>query len=372
MNNALRGAIILGMVGLLAGGLWKSSQSNENAPAGGAPQASVPASSTSLQVVRLLTGSAKFGFLKDARVVDALAQEGLALELTKSGEFEVDVRRKAEVDAVWPAGSDAAQDFATAWGTPNTYSVFSTPLTIASWKPLLSVLENNGLAKRSGNHAEFNLEKALPLMLKGTRWNQLKDNATFDVNRGFLVNTPDIRKSNTSAAYIGELAYVLNNSEVPQSQAKAVELAEQLAPLLTRQGFQEGTLAGPFEDYLGQGMGKAPLVLIYESQFVEAKRDGKLNDSHVLLYPQPGYLLKHILVAHTPSGKKLGDVLARNATIQKIAAEYGFRTNDPALFATTAQRLKLDAPPLLNLAETPSSQVMAAMKNVIVKKVEGN
>ena len=87
--------------------------------------------------------------------------------------------------------------------------------------------------------------------------------------------------------------------DVPSTVASGEALAEKLSSVMTRQGFQEGTLAGPFEDYLGQGLGKAPLVLIYESQFVEAKRDSKLRDTSMLLYPQPGLVLKHVLVART-------------------------------------------------------------------------
>ena len=220
-------------------------------------------------------------------------------------------------------------------------------------------------------HGDFYLEKALPLMLKATRWNQLKDNDAFSVNKGFLVNTPDVRKSATGALYIAALAYIQNGSEVPQSIEKANAMADALSPLISRQGFQEGTLAGPFEDYIGQGMGKAPLVLIYESQFIEAKRAGKLRDTHVLLYPQPGLVLKHVYVGKTEAGKKLGELLSTHAGVQQIAAQYGFRTNDPNIFAIETKKLGLDAPDLINLAETPSTTILDAMNQTIIQKLEG-
>ena len=322
--------------------------------------------------VKLLVGSAKFAFLKDEELTKILAKHGIALNLVKSESFEKDKIKLAELDAVWPAGSNSAADWTATIPAATTYPVFSTPLALASWKALMPVLEASGLAKSTGAaHGDFYLDKALPLMLKGVRWNQLKDNTAFNVNKGFLVTTPDLRKSNTGALYIATLAYIENGSEVPQDAAKAATLTDKLAPLITRQGFQEETLAGPFEDYLGQGMGKAPLVLIYESQFLEAKRAGKLRDTHFLLYPQPGLVLKHIFVGKSALGKKLGELLSTDKEIQKIAAQYGFRTNDAALFAAETKKIGLDAPDLLNLADTPTTPVLEAMTSALIRKMEG-
>lgn len=368
MNKLVR----IGLVAVLAlafiAGLWKSFTQPETSA--DVAQAATPAGK--VNKVRLLTGSAKFNFLKDPELTALLAEQGIELELTKSGAFAQDVDKAQEFDAVWPAGAAAATDFSQAWKAPATYPVFSTPLAIASWKALMPVLQSNGLAKKTGDtHGEFNLEKALPLMLGAKRWNQLSNNDVFAVNRGFLVNTPDVRKSTTGGLYISTLAYLLNGSEAPSDVAVARTLAEKLSSLITRQGFQEGTLAGPFEDYLGQGMGKAPLVLIYESQFVEAKREGQLKDSHFLLYPQPGLVLKHIVVARTDAGKKLGDVLANNPQAQSIAAKYGFRTNNANVFAKAMAEHKLDAPELLNIADAPSTAVFDAINKTLTNKLEG-
>lgn len=365
----MKGRIAVAVVfaAVLAGGIWKSaSETKQDAPAG----AEAPAGK--LTTVRLLTGSAKFNFMKDPQLTAILEKEGLKVVLSKTGATSADIERAKEFDAVWPAGANAANDFASAWRSTNTYPVFSTPLAVASWKQLLPVLEANALAKKVGNHGDFYLEKALPMMLEGKRWNQLKDNKAFDINKGFLANTPDIRKSSTGGLYIAALAYIQNGHEVPANVTIGESLADKLSPLITRQGFQESTLSGPFEDYVGQGIGKAPLVLVYESQFVEAKREGKLRDAHMLLYPQPGLVLKHVLVARNEAGKRLGEVLANNPEAQKIAAQYGFRTNNPAVFAESMKQLGLDAPELLDIADAPSTIVLDAMTQTLVKKLEGN
>lgn len=361
--------LVLSLLVLLAvaAGIYKSNQRKTLATA------TLASNGTSQNKITLLTGSAKFAFLKDPALTAILQKQGITLDLIKSGAFDQDKAKANTIDAAWPAGANVAADWAAAMKGSATYPVFSTPLALASWSKLMPALEANGLAKMTGpSHGDFYLEKALPLMLGATRWNQLKDNTVFSVNKSFLVTTPDLRKSNTGALFIAALAYIDNGNEVPQSTEKAAQLAEKLSPLITRQGFQEGTLAGPFEDYIGQGMGKAPLVLIYESQFFEAKRDGKLSAKHVLLYPQPGLVLKHVLVGHTEAGKKLGQLLATRPDIQQIAAKYGFRTNDPALFNAQAKTLGLDAPELLNLTESPSTLIFNTLNQTIIHKLEQN
>jgi hypothetical protein len=321
--------------------------------------------------LKILTGSAKFNFLRDPELTAILAKQGITLELIKSGGFDSDRAHAASIDAAWPASAAAAADWAAAMPGSSSVPIFSTALALASWNSLMPVFEHNRLAKRVAAHGEFDLQLALPLMLKGTRWNQLADNSVFPVNKSFLVNTPDLRQGISAGQYLATLAYILNGHEVPDSPAKAQRLAQQLLPLITRQGFQEATLAGPFEDYLAQGMGKAPLVLVVESQFFEARRDGKLNAQHILLYPQPGLLQKHVWVGKSAAGKQLGELLASDPALQKIAAKHGFRSSNPDWFAQQAKSLGMDAPVLLNLAEAPNSATLEAMIKTISTQLEG-
>lgn len=367
MNNKIRLGVIVSFILLVVAVVLKgvfapaSSTATSTALAGCTPQP-----------VKLLTGSAKFNFLKDPQLTKVLADNCLELVLTKSGAFADDSAKAKEFDAVWPAGANAAADFAKAMGSSQTYPIFSTPLAVASWNQLLPVLRANGLTKDHGNgFVSFEMDQALNVMMKGTRWNQLKDNTVFDVNKSFLVNTPDVRKSNTGALFVAALAYIQNGHEVPADIARAQTLTEKLSPVITKQGYQEGTLAGPFEDYLGQGIGKAPLVLIYESQFVEAKKAGQLKKNHFLLYPRPGLVLKHVLVAKSEQGQKLGEILS-SAPIQELAAQYGFRTNDSAVFEKAMAQLGLPAPELVDLADAPSTLVLDAMLKTLINKVEGN
>ncbi|TNY03328.1 hypothetical protein EW661_23635, partial [Escherichia coli] len=69
--------------------------------------------------------------------------------------------------------------------------------------------------------------------------------------------------------YLALASYLANGQQIVQSAEEADKALPTVAPLFLRQGFQEQSSAGPFEDYLALGMGKAPLLVAYESQMVE-------------------------------------------------------------------------------------------------------
>ena len=59
--------------------------------------------------------------------------------------------------------------------------------------------------------------------------------------------------------------------------------------LFLGQGFSESSTELPFEDYLALGQGKTPMLLTYESLFLDRqmRRDGSITPDMVLLYPTP-------------------------------------------------------------------------------------
>jgi hypothetical protein len=75
-------------------------------------------------------------------------------------------------------------------------------------------------------------------------------------------------------------------------------------------------------------MGKAPLLMAYESQMVEfwLKHPEKIKSEMVLMYPKPTVFSKHVLVPYTPAGVRLGEALENDATLRQLAHEYGYRT----------------------------------------------
>src|SRR5262249_6999714 len=157
------------------------------------------------------------------------------------------------------------------------------------------------------------------------------------------------------AMYLALASYVLNGDNVVQSEAEVRKLAPALAPLFLRQGFQESSSAGPFDDYLTMGMGKAPLVMIYEAQFVERQlQHGGTAKDMVLRYPQPTVFTKHVLVPLKPAAERLGEALESDSTLQRLAAEYGLRSpaGDPTA-QWSARGVKVP-PQLLDVIDPPT------------------
>jgi hypothetical protein len=131
-----------------------------------------------------------------------------------------------------------------------------------------------------------------------------------------------------------------------------------------RQGFQEQSSAGPFEDYLALGMGKAPLLVAYESQLVQfwLRHPERKQSDMVLLYPKPTVFSKHVLVPYTPAGARLGEALEQDPQLRELAHEHGFRTGgDTKGPEVWAQRgLKVPAQ-LVDVIDPPSHEWLERM-----------
>jgi hypothetical protein len=137
-----------------------------------------------------------------------------------------------------------------------------------------------------------------------------------------------------------------------------------LTPLFLRQGFQASSTEEPFDDYLVQGIGKSPMVMIYESQFIQraAAADGSITKDMVLMYPDPTIFSKHTFVGLTPNGIRLGDFLTADPEMRTLATEYGFRTTDTAAFSKFIADHKLTVPAsIIDVIESPTYEALEAM-----------
>jgi hypothetical protein len=198
--------------------------------------------------------------------------------------------------------------------------------------------------KQETDYLGFDMAKFMQLAASDTRWKDLPNNTTYSINKSILVTTTDVRKSNSAANFLAIASYVVNNDNVVQNDASAAGIADEVSPLFLRQGFVASSSEEPFDDYLVQGMGKSPLVMIYESQFIAraAANDGSITPDMVLVYPEPTIFSKHTFVSLTPDGARLGQFLATDPEIRSLATEFGFRTGDNAQFTAfvTAHNLR--------------------------------
>jgi hypothetical protein len=190
-------------------------------------------------------------------------------------------------DAAYAAGAHAAVKIAQTTGSKRTFTSFYTPMTVASWKSLIPVLESSGLVSRKdGVFYIADTARLVGMMQKGTRWKDLPGNSAYPVGKSVLVSSTDVRKSNSGGMYLALAAYIPNGNNVVDNDADADKVAASMVGLFSKQGFQESSSAGPFEDYTAMGIGKAPLVMIYEQQFLEyVLSRPNPNPDMVLLYP---------------------------------------------------------------------------------------
>jgi hypothetical protein len=325
--------------------------------------------------VRVVSGSEKINLLRDERLAKLLLARGITLDVHKAGSREIatlpDLRT---YDVAFPAGQPAAEKLRQGTTVKRMATAFSTPMVVASWKPIAEVLAANGIVKRESDaYWIVDMGKLLDLMAAGRRWRELPGNTAFAVGKSVLVATTNVSTSNSAAQFLALGSYLFNGSEVVQTPESAERAALKVAPLFARQGFQESSSSGPFEDYLTIGMGKAPLVWVYEAQFLEQALQHAVKPEMVLLYPRPTIFTKHVMVALSDKGVRFLEAMADPAA-QRIASEYGYRGEGAAgleAIRGSAKQKGHVLPDLVDLVDAPSYELLEHMIGVIERQRDG-
>lgn len=324
-----------------------------------------PASTNAgLETIRGLIGSEKESFLNDPQVQAVLRQHHIALEVEKAGSRQIALRTDLKrYDFGYPAGQPSAVRLQQITQANEVFHTFYTPMVIASWAKLIPPLMQAGIVqKHNGVAYVVDMPKLLQLMEQGTRWKELPGNKDFAVGKSILINTTDPRSSNSAAMFLALMSYVANGNNVVQSETEADKVLPRLLPVFLKQGYQEASSAGPFDDYLSMGIGKAPLVMVYESQFIEHLLHSPQRDpAMVMLYPEPTLFTKHILVPFNDKGKKLGRLLATEPQLQALASQYGYRTIQPLGDGIPATLTHIIDPPTYEMLERMLNAIEAQL-----------
>ncbi|HYM84881.1 MAG TPA: hypothetical protein VEY67_12095 [Candidatus Dormibacteraeota bacterium] len=324
--------------------------------------------------VRGLIGSEKQPFFSDARVIAALKRGGFVAEVSTAGSRQIALADLSKQDFAFPAGGPAAERIRRDHPGSVVVVPFFTPMTIATWKPIVAILEQNGVIAQRTGYLAFDVGKYMDLVARDARWKDLAGATAYSVNKSVLVTSTDVRTSNSAAMYLSLASYVANGDNIVTNDASLDRIAGVVAPLFIRQGFVENSSEVPFEDYLVQGMGKSPLVMIYEAQFLAraAANDGSVTAEMQLVYPEPTILSKHSYVGLTDAGRRLGDFLSTDAEIRSLATQYGFRTSDAAAFRTFVQQHQLTVPDqLLDVIDPPTYETLEALISRIQAQYTG-
>lgn len=358
------GLALLLLLGVAAGVVFSAKDKRAGDQA--ARQAAANDAAAARQItVRVLTGSEKLDFLRDPELTRILAGEGIALDVQKAGSREIATRPDLkQFDVAYPAGAAAAKKIAAVTGSRRVFNSFYTPMAVASWKQLLPTLEGNGIVhQQGGTYFIVDMRKLVELMEKGARWKELQPNPNYAVSKSVLITSTDVRTSNSAAMYLALASYLANGDNVVDTETVADSVADRLVHLFAKQGYQEASSSGPFEDYVTMKLGKSPLVMIYEQQFLEyAFKHPNVDPNMVLLYPQPTILTKHTIVAISDKGERFAQVFERDPRIQAIAHRYGLRGTDNAALFAQAKARKLEVPQtLVDVVDPPTYDLLERM-----------
>lgn len=318
-----------------------------------------------------LIGSEKRDFFDDPRVQQRLHELGLIVKYRKAGSRQIGTSfNLGEYDFAFPAGLPAAELILRNYKQGKSFSPFFSPMAVASWRPIADLLVANGMAKKHEGYYTLDMNAYIKAFSQDLRWRDLKNNTAFPVSKYFLIGTTDIRKSNSAAMYLALTSYVLNDNQVVQDAEQMQRVLPQLTELFKRLGYVESSSAAPFENYLVMGMGKTPMVMIYEQQFIyqAALGDGSVTPQMVLMYPVPSLFTKHTLIGLSEGGNRLGEVLESDPKLLELAVEHGLRNSNTAYFRQFVKSHNVGvAPMLVNVVDPPSYEILENMIQAIEK-----
>lgn len=327
-----------------------------------------------LTMVGGVIGSEKRAFFEDPDVKAALAKHGFEVKVDAAGSREIATSVDlSKYDFAFPSSTVAAERILQpSPGRPaingKKYAVFSSPMAIATYQPIVDLLSASGLARRVNGVWYFDVRRYVDLVKAGWRWTNIRGNTTYPVNKRILITTTDPRTSNSAAMFLSIVSYVANHNTVVQSEADEKKVLPLVAPLFVNQGYTDNSSEGPFDDYLALGMGKSPMVNIYEAQFVDAAVQKKLKPGMVLMYPSPTVQSKHTLVSLNAEGEKLGELLSTDPELQELAAKHGFRTADETQFADIIKQYDVPvAKDVLDVADPPTYDTLERLLDGVSK-----
>jgi hypothetical protein len=334
---------------------------------GGAPQ--------SLRTVHGVIGSEKQPFFGDPAVVAEFHKHGLDVQVDTAGSREIATTvNLSKYDFAFPSGVPAADKIKRDHHARATYSPFYTPMAVATFQPIAKLLEGAGAARQEGGWYSLDMKAYLDLVGRNTRWSDLPNNTAYAADKGVLITSTDVRTSNSAAMYLSIASYVANGGNVVQDDGTASRLAPQVAPLFLRQGFTESSSEEPYQDYLTIGIGKTPMVMIYEAQYLAsaAAKDRALTPEMTLMYPSPTVLSKHVVVPLDGAGDQVGKLLVQDPVLQRLAVKYGFRTSDASAFSSYLRSRGVPQPPhLINVTDPPAYEPLETMIQAIQKLYQG-
>ncbi|MBM7774017.1 hypothetical protein JOD54_004221 [Actinokineospora baliensis] len=329
--------------------------------------------------VHALVGTEKVAFFRDPRVQQVFLDNGKNVQVEGAGSR--DISRRTDLDKqdfLLLAGQtalDPVQDRLSGRALQPSMP-WDSPLVVVTSKTIADgLVAGQAATPISGRYYRLNLKVFLDLALnKDKRWNHLGVNGDAASKRIYATTT-DVCTSNSAGAFLGLVAYVLNNNSPPvdkdlgtvSAASGGQPLHQALQSYVDLQGQGQASTKNIFDDYLNGIAG--PLVVVYEHQFLEASmhEPKSIRPDMALLYFEPLAQIQPTFVALSTRGEAVTRLIEDNEQLRNLAAEYGLhigRTNHLA-----DQLAKHDIRDLPSLSDESLGSGFSMPKNPVFEKM---
>ena len=325
-------------------------------------------------VVKGVITSEKENFFKDERVQKIFADNHFDVQVTRMTSDKIFAASDINGlngfgDFVFPSSTSVAEKVKSTFKNSQAYNVFYSPMVIATWTPIVDILRNNQMIKKSSTQETFDLDNYLQNVQKGVRWKDLKGSADYPVNKIVLVSSSDSRYSGSAKMYVALNSYILNDSNVVSTQQDVDKVMPTLKKIIQSQGNRESSSTNLTSDYVSIGRGKVPMMFSYESEFlsIAQKNPNLIKSGAVMLYPSPTIYSKHVMVIINPAAQSLVELIKNNPELKKLASEYGFRIEGDSGIIQHAKSLGVTIPEtVIDVIDPPKYDIL----DTLTSKVE--
>jgi hypothetical protein len=163
--------------------------------------------------------------------------------------------------------------------------------------------------------------------------------------------------------YLSIASQVANDGAIVTTADQTQRVLPALCRLIFDQGDKPETSQVLFNSYLVDGMGRIPMALVYEAQYVTRSPKPPLTADNVMLFPRPTVYSRHTLIPLTADGTAVGKALRDDQELVRLAAEHGFRPEQPI-----AGQQVGDQP--ADVVESPSFEVLETMLSALTPTPE--
>ena len=284
--------------------------------------------------------ASKSVYFQDPEVRRILMANGLDVRVTDSGGSREIARdrqdRVREFDFVMPSGQAAGELIRDRFGG-RVYFPFASPLVLGAFREYADALVRAEAAVKQDENDPEGLYYTLDMdvfvnQLSLSEGDKPKVWTAYGVeNRNQIVaQTPNPCDSYSGSAWMGLVAFAANASAPPTAQ-NALDVARRIKPVFEIEGLHGSGIGTTF--FYPDGRTSAPVGVMYEHQymahqFATVARTGKPDTERVLLYPDTHHRTEPWLIAFSPAGERVGDLIRSHPGLRRRALELGFRLDN--------------------------------------------